>query len=94
MSQGLVALVTGGSSGLGKATAELLVKQGGRVVICDLPSTKGQNTAKSLGENAVFAPVDVSIFILFKQIIKYFLIIKCTGSKVYIEFALICPFLI
>ncbi|NP_001040424.1 3-hydroxyacyl-CoA dehydrogenase type-2-like isoform X2 [Bombyx mandarina] len=60
MFKGLVALVTGGSSGLGKATAELLVKQGGRVVICDLPSTKGQNTAKSLGENAVFAPVDVT----------------------------------
>ncbi|VVC86213.1 3-hydroxyacyl-CoA dehydrogenase type-2-like [Leptidea sinapis] len=60
MFKGLVGLVTGGASGLGKATAELIIKQGGRVVICDLPSAPGANTAKALGENAAFAPVDVT----------------------------------
>ncbi|KAI5633136.1 short chain dehydrogenase domain-containing protein [Phthorimaea operculella] len=60
MFKGLVGLVTGGSSGLGRATAELLVKQGGRVIICDLPSSNGQETAKQFGENAAFVPTDVT----------------------------------
>ncbi|XP_053623611.1 3-hydroxyacyl-CoA dehydrogenase type-2 [Plodia interpunctella] len=60
MFKGLVGLVTGGSSGLGRATAEQLVKQGGRVVICDLPSSNGQETAKQLGQNATFVSVDVT----------------------------------
>ncbi|CAB3225381.1 unnamed protein product [Arctia plantaginis] len=60
MFKGLVGLVTGGASGLGRATAEQLVKQGGRVVICDLPSSPGKETAKELKENAAFVPVDVS----------------------------------
>nr|QMX41728.1 3-hydroxyacyl-CoA dehydrogenase HCD1 [Dioryctria abietella] len=60
MFKGLVGLVTGGSSGLGRATVEQLVKQGGRVIICDLPSSNGQETAKQLGENAAFVPVDVT----------------------------------
>ncbi|XP_073952962.1 hydroxysteroid 17-beta dehydrogenase 10 isoform X1 [Choristoneura fumiferana] len=57
---GLVGLVTGGASGLGLATAEQLLKQGGRVVLCDLPSSKGAEAAKKLGENAAFVPVDVT----------------------------------
>ncbi|XP_026759592.1 3-hydroxyacyl-CoA dehydrogenase type-2 [Galleria mellonella] len=60
MFKGLVGLVTGGASGLGRATAEQLVKQGGRVVICDLPSSSGQEAAKQLGENSTFVPIDVT----------------------------------
>ncbi|XP_038216511.1 3-hydroxyacyl-CoA dehydrogenase type-2-like [Zerene cesonia] len=60
MFKGLVGLVTGGASGLGKATAEHLVKQGGRIVICDLPSSSGSNLAKQLGNDAAFVPVDVT----------------------------------
>ncbi|XP_073952970.1 hydroxysteroid 17-beta dehydrogenase 10 isoform X2 [Choristoneura fumiferana] len=60
MLKGLVGLVTGGASGLGLATAEQLLKQGGRVVLCDLPSSKGAEAAKKLGENAAFVPVDVT----------------------------------
>ncbi|XP_013138468.1 PREDICTED: 3-hydroxyacyl-CoA dehydrogenase type-2-like [Papilio polytes] len=60
MLKGLVGLVTGGASGLGRSTAELIVKQGGRVVICDLPSSTGTGTAKQLGENAAFVPVNVT----------------------------------
>ncbi|CAG4942012.1 unnamed protein product [Colias eurytheme] len=60
MFKGLVGLVTGGASGLGKATAEHLVKQGGRIVICDLPSSSGSNLAKQLGNDAAFIPVDVT----------------------------------
>lgn len=60
MLKGIVGLVTGGASGLGRATAEHLVKQGGRVVICDLPSSPGQETAKAIGENAAFVSLDVT----------------------------------
>ena len=56
----MVGLVTGGASGLGRATVERFIKQGSRVVLCDLPSSSGQDVAKSLGDNCVFAPTDVS----------------------------------
>jgi len=59
--KGLVALVAGGASGLGKATAERFVNQGARVVICDIPQSKGADVASELGAgNAVFAPTDVT----------------------------------
>ncbi|XP_047111462.1 3-hydroxyacyl-CoA dehydrogenase type-2-like [Schistocerca piceifrons] len=60
MIKNLVGLVTGGASGLGKATAARLVQQGARVVICDLPTSQGTAVAEELGGNAIFAPVDVT----------------------------------
>ncbi|XP_045462059.1 uncharacterized short-chain type dehydrogenase/reductase y4vI [Harmonia axyridis] len=61
MLKGAVSLVTGGASGLGKATVERLVQQGSKVVICDLPSSKGNELSKGLGDDrAVFAPVDIT----------------------------------
>jgi NAD(P)-dependent dehydrogenase (short-subunit alcohol dehydrogenase family) len=39
--QGLVTLVTGGAAGLGLACAKRFSAQGARVIICDLPSSKG-----------------------------------------------------
>lgn len=58
--QGLVSLVTGAASGLGQATATRLIKQGARVIICDLPSSKGADVAKDLGNDCLFFPTDVS----------------------------------
>lgn len=58
---GLVCLVTGGSSGLGRATVERFVKHGARVVIADLPNSKGQELADQLGNNAVFSPTNVTV---------------------------------
>jgi len=55
-----VTLVTGGASGLGKATVERFVQNGAKVVLCDLPTSSGNEVAKSLGENVVFVPVDVT----------------------------------
>lgn len=56
----MVAVVTGGASGLGKATVERFVRQGARVVIADLPSSKGKEVAEGLGYDADFTPLDVT----------------------------------
>ena len=55
-----VAVISGGGSGLGRATAEHLVKSGARVVLLDLPSSDGAVVAELLGENATFCPTDVT----------------------------------
>lgn len=54
-----VALVTGGASGLGGATAERLAADGAAVVIVDLPGGPGEETASGLGERVHFSPADV-----------------------------------
>lgn len=53
-------LVTGGASGLGAATAAALVARGARVVITDLPSSPGKETADQLGDDVVFVPADIT----------------------------------
>uniref|UniRef100_A0A1L8DZJ3 3-hydroxyacyl-CoA dehydrogenase type-2 n=1 Tax=Nyssomyia neivai TaxID=330878 RepID=A0A1L8DZJ3_9DIPT len=55
-----VALVTGGASGLGRATVERFAKAGAKVVMCDLGTSKGAEVSKELGGNVVFVPVDVT----------------------------------
>jgi NAD(P)-dependent dehydrogenase (short-subunit alcohol dehydrogenase family) len=59
-----VAVVTGGASGLGLATAEALLAEGAKVVILDLPTSKGDDVAAELnsrlGDRVRFAPADVT----------------------------------
>ncbi len=57
---GRVAVVTGGASGIGRATAELFVDQGARVVIADVDTERGEELAKALGDAAVFQRTDVA----------------------------------
>ena len=54
------AVVTGGASGLGRATAERLVAAGGRVALLDRPASAGADVAKTLGPSALFTPGDVT----------------------------------
>ena len=57
---GKVAVVTGGASGLGAATARMIVDEGGHVVIVDLNVEAGQALAKDLGPHARFVRADVA----------------------------------
>ncbi|GAA4883625.1 MULTISPECIES: 3-hydroxyacyl-CoA dehydrogenase [Saccharopolyspora] len=56
---GGVALITGGASGLGLATAKRLLAAGGSVVLLDLPESAGERVAGELGDRARFAAADV-----------------------------------
>jgi NAD(P)-dependent dehydrogenase (short-subunit alcohol dehydrogenase family) len=56
---GKVAIVTGGASGLGRATVELFVAEGARVVIADVDAG-GAELARGLGAAATFRKTDVA----------------------------------
>jgi NAD(P)-dependent dehydrogenase (short-subunit alcohol dehydrogenase family) len=55
-----VAVITGGASGLGLATARRLVASGAQVVLLDLPGSAGEQVAAELGGAAHFAATDVT----------------------------------
>jgi NAD(P)-dependent dehydrogenase (short-subunit alcohol dehydrogenase family) len=55
---GISAIVTGGGSGLGAATARLLAERGARVVVVDMQDEKGEAVAKETG--GVFAHANVA----------------------------------
>jgi len=54
------AVVTGGASGLGLATAERVVAAGGRITILDINDDHGKAAATKLGANARYVKTDVS----------------------------------
>ena len=59
--EGKVAIVTGGSGGLGEATARALVAAGAKVAIWDLKEEMGIAVAESLGaENAYYSNINVA----------------------------------
>ncbi|PWA11162.1 short-chain dehydrogenase [Pueribacillus theae] len=62
--EGKTAIITGGGSGIGRATAILFVKEGAKVMIADINEETGQETVKLIQDNggvAEFQKVDVTI---------------------------------
>lgn len=58
--EGSVAVITGGASGLGGASARLLHASGARVVILDVNAEAGQALAAEFGANALYVHADVT----------------------------------
>lgn len=58
--KGKTAIVTGGASGLGRATVEAFVKGGANAVILDLNDEAGTALASALGSQAVYVKTDVT----------------------------------
>src|SRR5215470_7413066 len=60
---GKVALVTGGASGIGRATALTFAREGAKLVVADTNEDGGQQTVHMITENggeAIFVQVDVT----------------------------------
>jgi len=65
--RGISALVTGGASGLGLATANELVARGARVVVVDLPTSPGAEAATGLADAGAFVPADILDDVAFSE---------------------------
>jgi len=57
----VVGIVTGGASGLGKATVERFVREGAKVALLDLPTSEGKSVADAIGnDKCCFVPCDIT----------------------------------
>lgn len=66
-----VVIITGASSGIGEATAKLLVKQGAKVVLGARREERLKELAYKLGENVSYKKTDVTKFDEVKSLIDY-----------------------
>lgn len=82
--------MTGGASGLGKATAGRFASKGARVVLCDLDTSNGSEVAADIGNDTLYIPADVrsenDVKSLLAEIKKKFgrldAIVNCAGISI------------
>lgn len=68
---GKVCIVTGGASGIGKATAEAMVREGAKVVITDVNEQLGRETEAELGPDCSFVRHDVRSEDEWRSLVAY-----------------------
>jgi NAD(P)-dependent dehydrogenase (short-subunit alcohol dehydrogenase family) len=68
---GKAAIITGGTSGIGKRIAEVFVEEGARVVVAARREDEGRQLERELGESARFIPTDVSDSVQAKAVVDY-----------------------
>jgi NAD(P)-dependent dehydrogenase (short-subunit alcohol dehydrogenase family) len=71
--EGKVALVTGGASGIGRATALTFAREGAKLVVADMNDEGGQQTVHMITENggeAIFVKTDVSKTVAVQALIS------------------------
>jgi len=70
MLDGKVAIITGGTSGIGTSTAELFVAEGAKVVFTGRRKPEGEAVAKRIGSNASFVQADATSEADWERVIR------------------------
>jgi NAD(P)-dependent dehydrogenase (short-subunit alcohol dehydrogenase family) len=68
-----VALVTGGGTGIGRASSIAFAREGAKVVVADVNTETGEQVARSIrdsGGNAIFVKADVSVAAEVEALVK------------------------
>ncbi|HEX7776064.1 MAG TPA: glucose 1-dehydrogenase [Parvibaculum sp.] len=69
--EGKVAIVTGGTSGIGRSTVELFLKEGAKVVAGDLQDDKGDAMERGFGKSFSYCRADVSVEADVKNLVDH-----------------------